>query len=79
MFFIVLTIGSFFFLAYVCIFCPIIDGFVHVVDGVGWKQFSTTIDIGITRSMSISISSTTFTFVSSLKRGVVALASIVGS
>jgi hypothetical protein len=29
--------------------------------------------------MSISISSTTFTFVSSLKRGVVALASIVGS
>ncbi len=76
MFFILLGIRVFFFLACACIFCLILDGPAHVVGGVGWKQFSTIVDIGIVGSMSILTSSTTFAFVGSLKRGVVVLVSI---
>jgi hypothetical protein len=79
MFFIPLGIGFFFFLAYARIFYFVPNGLAHVVGGVGWRQFSTTVDIGIVGSMSILTSSTTSAFVGSLKRGVVVLTSIVVS
>jgi hypothetical protein len=35
MFFIILVVGFFFFLAYAHILCLVLDGFAHVVGGVG--------------------------------------------
>ncbi len=79
MLFILLEVGVPFFLACACIFCLNLDGPTHVVGGVGWRQFSTTDDIGIIGSVPISTSSTTSTFVGFLKRGVVMLTCIVAS